>query len=114
MVPRVAISDAVGVLPVWAVKQPTIPPAGAPGIVTMKNVGKLRPRHLFGAVAQTIDGEMSTSDSYRPRITGRKAHREAAEGLVGKGCAVAAGDEDRHMLHLCQLLQAAIEGQHVG
>src|SRR6266446_2470894 len=79
----------------------------------MKNVGKLRPRHLFGAVARTIDGEMSTSDSYRPWFTCRKAHREAAEGLVGKCCAVAAGDEDRHMLHLRQLLQAAIEGADV-
>ncbi len=56
---------------------------------------------------------MSTSDSHRPRITGRKAHREAAEGLVGKGGAVAAGDEHRHMLHLRQLLQAAIEGTHI-
>src|SRR5947208_16103410 len=100
-------------LPVRAVKQATISTAADPAIVTLKNVGKVRPRHLICAVDMTIDGQRCTPDSHSPRISGRIAHREVPEGLVGIGGTVTAGDEDRHMLHPRQLLQATVEGADI-
>src|SRR2546426_1720258 len=97
---RVFVIDSVCILPVWAGKQATIATAAAPAIFALKNVRKCRPRHLICAVALAIDGQLCTPDSHSPRITGRKAHREVSVGLIGKRCAVAACDEDRHMLHL--------------
>src|SRR5260370_40785032 len=94
-------------------KQTAIASTAAPAIVALKNVGKLRPCHLICAVALTIDGQLCTPDRYRPRIACRKAHRKVPVGLIGIGGAVAAGDEDRHMLYLRELLQAAIEGADV-
>ena len=94
-------------------KQAAIASTGAPAVVTLKNVGKVRPGHLICAVDMTIDGQLGTPDSHRPRISGRIAHREVPEGLVGIGPTVAAGDEDRHMLHLRQLLQATVEGADI-
>src|SRR5258708_22679650 len=86
---------------------------GPPYIFPLKNVGKLSPRHLIGAVVLVINGQLGPPDRYRPRVTGGKAHREVPKVLVGTGCAVTARDEDRHMLHPRQLLQAAIEGVDV-
>src|SRR5205807_9559685 len=100
-------------LPVRAVKQAAVASTGAPAIFTLKNVGKVRPRHFICAVDMTIDGQRCTPDSHRPRISGGIAHREVPEGLVGICPTVAAGDEVRHMLHLCYLLQATVEGADI-
>ena len=74
----------------------------------MKNVGKLRPRHLICAVALTIDRQLCTPDRYRPRITGWKAYREVPEGLVGKG---GAGDLPKCLTNVAKvsMLQAEEE-----
>src|SRR6266566_9771879 len=110
---RVFVIDSVCILPVRAVKQAAIASTATPAIFALKNVRKFRPRSLICAVALTINGQLCPADCYRPRITGRKAHREVPKGLVRIGGAVAARDEDSRMLHLCQLLQVAIEGSDV-
>ena len=79
----------------------------------MKDIGKMRPCYLICAVALLVDGQFCPSDSHRPRVRGRIAHREISKGLVGKGPAVAAGNEDGHMLRLRELLQTATQGANI-
>src|SRR5437879_12083786 len=98
---------------VWAAKHAAIASTGTPAIVTLKNVGELRPRHRICAVALTIDGQLGTPDRHRPWIRGGIAHRDMPEGLVGIGSAVAAGHEDRDVVQLRQLLQDSIHGAHI-